>query len=83
MARFKQEEKDYILRFCLINKDSDVVKGFEEVFGRTVSLYSIRQLRRRLGLIKTGSRGRWEIKGRAIPRADMSIWLFGASKSSQ
>lgn len=83
MARFKQEERDYILQFCLTNKDSEVVRGFAQVFGRSVSLYSVRQLRRRLGLIKVGSRGKWEIKGRTQPKADMSIWLFGASKSSQ
>lgn len=82
MARFKQEEKEYILHFCSTNKDSEVQKGFMLTFRRHVSLYSIRQLRRRLGLIKVGSRGKWEIKGRAQPKV-LSMLLFGENKSSQ
>jgi hypothetical protein len=74
--RWTKQEKEWVVDNCLVYTDDIVAALFASTFGRVVSVYSIRQQRRKLGLYKMGGRGKCQVKGRQIPVIPM--WLSAA-----
>lgn len=55
--RWTDEEKEYIKQNAGTMKDSVIQLHLEQVFGRKISLQSVRKQRQQLGIFKASGRG--------------------------